>query len=245
MTRGVVEDEKFFAQKSNPVVRDQLIRDNLGLAKAIASKFLGLGEPLEDLEQEAIIGLIHAIDRFDAGRGAKFSTFAVPTIIGVLKRYFRDKCWVIKVPRWLQELGQQVTKAESVLSQELCRLPTILEIADRLKIDEERVLKAIVTRTLRPDSLDRIVYEEDGPVCLGDFLGYDDPGMEKYNGRDSDLLITLYEAINRLNERMRKILYCRIWLGMSQKETAREIGCSQMQVCRLEQSAKLIIRGLL
>lgn len=245
MTRVAVADENLFEQKSDLAIRDQLIRQHFGLARAIASKFRSLGEPIEDLEQEAVVGLIHAIDRFDITRGAKFSTFAIPTILGTLKRYFRDKCWVLKVPRRLQELEQQTIQAEEVLSQVLGRFPTVLEIADYLKVDEEQALKAIVIRSaFRPDSLDRIVYEENA-VTIGDLLGRDDPGMEEYEGRDSDLVITFFEAMDRLDEIRRKILHCRIWLGMTQDETAREIGCSQMNVSRLERSAKLKIRRLL
>jgi RNA polymerase sigma-B factor len=241
---AILADEGLFAKKSDPVIRDQLILKHVGLARVMAKKFLGLGESLEDLVQEATIGLIEAVDRFDETRGTKFSTFAIPTILGELRRYFRDKCWVVKVPRRFQELGQQINKAEPVLCQKLGRLPTILEIADHLEVDEEQVLKAIIIRNaFRIDSLGRIVYEENGAISLlGDSFRYDDPGMEKYNGRDSDLLIALYEAINKLNEKMREVLYCRIWLGMTQDETAEKIKCSQMQVSRLEKSAKLIIR---
>ena len=158
-------------------VRDELISSHLGLVTHIARKYANRGEPLDDLIQVGTIGLIKAIDRFAPEKGFEFSTFAMPTIIGEIKRYFRDKTWAVRVPRRLQELGAVVSKATTELSQQLDRSPTAQEIANHLKIELDDVVEAINANSAYSTlSLDT-AFDPDAP-SLGDRFGSIDDALE-------------------------------------------------------------------
>src|SRR5438270_11190866 len=132
-----------FARTRDRATRDELITAHMGLAEYLARRFTNRGEPLDDLLQVASLGLLKAVDRFDPGRGLEFSTYATPTIVGELKRHFRDQGWAVRVPRRVQELHLRLGKVVSTLPQDLGRSPTIGEIAERAGASEAEVLEAM------------------------------------------------------------------------------------------------------
>jgi len=209
------------------VVRDELISSHLGLVTHIARKYANRGEPLDDLIQVGTIGLIKAIDRFAPEKGFEFSTFAMPTIVGEIKRYFRDKTWAVRVPRRLQELGASVSKAVTQLSQQLDRAPTVQEIADYLKIELDDVVEALNANSAYSTvSLDT-AFDPDAPT-LGDRFGSIDEALEGVEYRES-----LKPLLLALPEREKDILVMRFFENKSQTEIARTLGISQMHVSRI------------
>jgi RNA polymerase sigma-B factor len=212
-------------------IRDKLVETHLGLAEYLARRFDRRGEPLDDLVQVASLALIKAVDRFDPERGLEFSTFAVPTIVGELKRHFRDKSWAVRVPRRLQELHLRLGPAVSELTHELGRSPTIPEIADRLATTTEDVLEAMEAgRAYRSSSLDATVGGEDGEpaVPLSARIGDADANMVLVDDHSQ-----LASLIRDLPERERTILVLRFYDGLTQSQIAERIGISQMHVSRL------------
>mgnify|MGYP000432106459 FL=1 len=208
-------------------LRDELISDHLGLVTHVARKFANRGEPLDDLIQVGTIGLIKAIDRFEPDKGFEFSTFAMPTIVGEIKRYFRDKTWAVRVPRRLQELGASVTKAVTELSQQLDRSPTVQEIADHLKLELDDVVEAINANSAYSTvSLDT-AFDPEAP-SLGDRFGSVDEALEGVEYRES-----LKPLLLALPEREKDILVMRFFENRSQTEIARTLGISQMHVSRI------------
>jgi RNA polymerase sigma-B factor len=208
-------------------LRDELISDHLGLAIALARRFSGRGEAVEDLEQIATLGLLKAVDRFEPERGLAFSTFATPTIAGEIKRHFRDKSWSVRVPRALQELGLRLTAMVGELTNELGRSPTVAELAQHLEVEPEAVLEAMeANRAFGTQSLDAHLPGDDR--SLGDTIGGEEPGLEDVEHRMvvSDLLATL-------PEREQTILRLRFFDGLTQTEIATRVGISQMHVSRL------------
>lgn len=208
--------------------RDDLTRLYLPLAEYLARRFVGRGEPVEDLVQVASIGLLKAIDRYDAGRGIRFTTYAIPTIVGELKRYFRDSCWAIRVPRRVQEIGLRLRETVSTLNQELGRSPTMNEIAARLGVTAEHVLEAIdATHCYTVGSLEATTFSGDESP-LADRLGALDGDMERLEHWASvEPLVKAYPP------RERRILSLRFASGLTQTEIAAQIGISQMHVSRL------------
>ncbi|MBB5907074.1 RNA polymerase sigma-B factor [Actinoalloteichus hymeniacidonis] len=205
-------------------VRDALVARHLQLATNLARKFDRRGEPLEDLVQVATVGLINAVDRFDPAKGFDFLSFAVPTIMGELRRHFRDSAWSVRVPRRLKELSSSVIGARAELTQRLGRTPKPSEIADHLDISREEVFEALVASGGRQGtSLDRLL--EDSPNTE---FGAEDPEMTEVDNRR-----LLHPLLNELTERDRKIVVLRFFGGMSQADIARRVGVSQMQVSRL------------
>lgn len=211
----------------DPSARDELVALFLPLSEYLARRFRGRGEQLDDLEQVASIGLIKAIDRFDSDRGVKFSTYATATIVGELKRHFRDKGWALRVPRRLQEISLKVSKVVSELSQELGRSPTVKEIARQTGLTEEEVLEGIDTvHAYSAISLDAPIDDDAGSTSME--LGAADETFEILEGWAS-----VAPAIKQLPPRERRILYLRFFQGMSQTQIANELGMSQMHVSRL------------
>jgi len=210
--------------------RDELITMYLNLVKYLASRFRNRGEPIDDLIQVGTIGLIKAIDRFDTDREVEFTTYATPTIVGELKRYFRDKGWAIKVPRRLQELSFRVNQAIDRLTQDLQRSPTILEIAEHLGVTTEEVLEALETS----EAYNFVSLENDRT-----FDGSDSFSILEYIGEDDQLLAvvddraTLAEALKYLTPQEQHVLYLRFFQGLTQTEIATTLGISQMQVSRM------------
>lgn len=210
--------------------RDQLVSLHMPLVEHCARRFLNRGEQLEDLVQVGTIGLIKAIDRFDLERGVEFSTYATPTILGEIKRHFRDKGWAIRVPRRLQELRMQIASVSGDLNQKLGRSPTPREIAERLGVTMEEVLEGIESANAY-STLSLDAGGDSGDGSLGSMLetmGSLDPMLEHVEIRES--IKPLLEA---LPEREKKILMLRFFGGMTQSQIAQEIGISQMHVSRL------------
>lgn len=219
--------DELFARLPDPAARDELAALYQPLAEYLARRFYGRGEPLEDLIQVASIGLIKAIDRFDTERGVKFSTYATATVVGELKRHFRDKGWALRVPRRLQEAGMSVGRAVTDLSQELGRAPTVKEIGRRTGLSEEEVLEAMETaQAYTASSLDAPTDEEG--ATEGERLGEEEEAFELLEGWTS-----VAPAIRELPRRERTILYLRFFRGLTQTQIAEELGISQMHVSRL------------
>lgn len=208
--------------------RDELVRLHLPLVDHCARRFMNRGEPFDDLVQVGTIGLIKSVDRFELERGVEFSTYATPTIIGEIKRHFRDKGWAIRVPRRLQELRISINGVTGELSQTLGRSPTPGEIAERLDCTVEEVLEGIESAnaysTLSLDAGD----SEDGPGPMLATMGHYDLALENVEVRES--VKPLLEA---LPDREKHILLLRFFKGMTQSQIAEEIGVSQMHVSRL------------
>jgi len=232
-----------YARSRDPRLRAQLVLCHQRLVRSIVTRFLGTGESLDDLIQVGNIGLINALDRYDPGQGTRFSTYATPTILGEVKRYFRDKTSAIKVPRWLQELNQSVRKSAQALTQELGRSPTVAEIAARLKVSEEDVAAAMecgeATNLLSLDThLDPS--SSNDTASLLDLVGRQDGALT-----DFEAFGDLRKAIDSLNEREREVISLRFFEEMSQAKIAQLLNISQMHVSRLQQRALRNLRTLL
>ncbi|MEV4283665.1 RNA polymerase sigma factor SigF [Actinoplanes xinjiangensis] len=209
-------------------VRDRAIEAWMPLARHLANRYAGRGEPADDLHQVAVLGLIKAVDRFDAERGIEFAGFAIPTIVGELKRHFRDRTWSVRVPRRLQELRLAITGANSDLTHTLGRAPTVADIAAHLGISEEDVLEGLEgARAYNSTSLSTPA-NADGSLSLGDTLGGEDSAFEL-----AELRIALGPAVAALDEREQKIISLRFYGNLTQSEIAEQIGVSQMHVSRL------------
>jgi RNA polymerase sigma-B factor len=212
------------------VARDGLVHLHLPLVEHCARRFRNRGEPFEDLVQVGTIGLIKSIDRFDSDRGVEFSTYATPTIIGEIKRYFRDKGWAIRVPRRLQELRMQIGTASAELTQSLGRSPTPRELAETIGCTMEEIVEGIESSnaysTLSLDASDD--NDDGGAATMLDALGVDDENLEHVEIRES-----IKPLLDRLEPREKKILLLRFFKNMTQSQIAEEIGVSQMHVSRL------------
>ncbi|MFD5497175.1 RNA polymerase sigma factor SigF [Streptomyces sp. NPDC001812] len=210
-------------------VRNTLVELNLALVKFAASRFRSRSEPMEDIIQVGTIGLIKAIDRFELSRGVEFPTFAMPTIIGEIKRFFRDTSWSVRVPRRLQELRLDLAKAGDELAQRLDRSPTVAELAERLGISKDEVVEGMAaSNAYTASSLDAQPEENDIEGALADRIGYEDHGLEGIEYVES-----LKPLIAELPPRDRTILSLRFVAGMTQSEIGEELGISQMHVSRL------------
>ncbi|MFI6691915.1 RNA polymerase sigma factor SigF [Streptomyces sp. NPDC050433] len=210
-------------------VRNTLVELNLALVKFAASRFRSRSEPMEDIIQVGTIGLIKAIDRFELSRGVEFPTFAMPTIVGEIKRFFRDTSWSVRVPRRLQELRLELAKAGDELSQLLDRAPTVTELADRLGITTDEVAEGMAaSNAYTASSLDAQPEDDDTEGALSDRIGYEDHGLEGIEYVES-----LKPLIAGLPTRDRTILSLRFVANMTQSEIGEELGISQMHVSRL------------
>jgi RNA polymerase sigma-B factor len=218
-----------FGRMPDPGAREELVVAYRALAEYLARRFAGRGEPLDDLIQVASIGLLKAIDRFDLGRGVKFSTYATPTIVGELKRHFRDRGWAMRIPRRLQEIGLQLRSAVPALSQDLGRSPTISEIADRTGLTIEEVLEGMdAVHAYSLASLDAPANEDDERGRTLRAIGVEDETLELLEAWAS-----VAPHLRELPDRERRILYLRFIRGMTQSQVADELGISQMHVSRL------------
>ncbi|MFD8762961.1 RNA polymerase sigma factor SigF [Streptomyces mirabilis] len=209
-------------------VRGALIEANLPLVRYAAARFRSRNEPMEDVVQVGTIGLINAIDRFDPDRGVQFPTFAMPTVVGEIKRYFRDNVRTVHVPRRLHELWVQVNSATEDLTTAFGRSPSTAEIAERLRITEEEVLSCIEAgRSYHATSLEA-AQEGDGLPGLLDRLGYEDPALDGVEHRD-----LVRHLLVQLPEREQRILLLRYYSNLTQSQISAELGVSQMHVSRL------------
>jgi RNA polymerase sigma-B factor len=222
-------------------VRDQVIEAWLPLANHLANRFAGRGEPFDDLAQTATVGLIKAVDKFDSERGVEFAAYAIPTIIGEIKRHFRDRTWDIRVPRRLQELRLSISEATSTLLQSLGRSPTVADLAGHLGISEEAVLEGLEgARAYNAVSLSTPTSDGDRATELGDLLGSDDAEFEL-----AELRVALGPALATLDKREQRILTLRFYGNLTQSQIAEQIGVSQMHVSRLLARALAKLRGQL
>jgi RNA polymerase sigma-B factor len=210
--------------------RDELVQRFLPLARKLARRYNGAREPFDDLLQVASLGLVKAVDRYDLERGTAFSSFAVPTILGELKRYFRDLGWAVHVPRGAQELAVKVEEAQQRLSTRTGHAPTVHELAQFLEIEVEDVLDALETaRAHHASSLD--APHDDGEGESGsvvDSFGAEDPALLLADDR-----VTVDEAARQLSEREREVLRLRFVEDLTQTQIAARVGVSQMQISRI------------
>lgn len=218
-----------FDQRDEPGVRDELIECFLPLAESLARRYQHSGQPLDDLVQVASIGLLKAVDRFDSGRGVSFESYAIPTILGELKRYHRDQGWSVRMPRRLQEHTLLIKDAVPLLSQELGRSPTISEIAGHAQLSEEEVLEAMDAQDAYATiSLDAPIDDGSDSTSLSDRLTTDSEEFEI-----AEEWAEFEPHLNALPERERRIIVLRFFRDWTQSQIADELGISQMHVSRL------------
>jgi RNA polymerase sigma-B factor len=239
---GATRDELIFndyLRETNPrrkaQLRDKLVAAHTNLVRFLVKKFANRGELIDDLISVGIIGLIHAIDRFDPSRGIRFATFATPTIVGEIKRHFRDRGWAIKVPRRLQEINLASNRAVETLTRKLNRPPTAQEVADHIGVSLEDTLEGMeLGHMYELISLDGELSndDDDGHSRLEDYIGQEDSAFEEYMNRTH-----ISEAINRLSPREKRVIMMRFFNGKSQTDVAKEMNISQMHVSRLQHKA--------
>jgi RNA polymerase sigma-B factor len=219
--------------------RDELTRRLIPLARQLALRYQRKSEPLEDLIQVANMALVKAIDRFDPARGTALSTYAVPTILGELRRYFRDSGWSVHVGRQLQERTLLVERASQRLGSRLGRSPSVTELAGELDLSHEEIVEALdASSAYQTASLDERLFEDDGSgSALVDTLGSEDDGFELVEDRSA-----AQSAMRALDDRARQILHMRFEADMTQSQIAAELGVSQMHVSRLLRSALATLR---
>ncbi|MEU4222160.1 SigB/SigF/SigG family RNA polymerase sigma factor [Actinoplanes sp. NPDC026623] len=221
---------------SRPGLRARVIEAWLPLAGHLASRYAGRGEPDDDLLQTAVVGLIKAIDKFDPGLGTDFPGYAIPTVIGEIKRHFRDRTWAVRMPRRLRELSLAVTAATGDLTHRLCRSPTVAEIAAHLEITEEEVLEGL--EGARAQDAASLSVRVPGAGFPGEHLGVEERGYELAEAR-----VALGPALASLDERGQRILTLRFYGNLTQTEIAEQVGISQMHVSRLIGRALVKLRG--
>ncbi|GGN68878.1 RNA polymerase sigma factor SigF [Nocardia rhizosphaerihabitans] len=214
---------------AHAVARDALINRCIPLADHIARKFSGRGEPFDDLSQVARVGLVHAVDRFDLSRGSNFLSFAVPTIMGEVRRYFRDNTWAMRVPRRVKETHLRIGAAVDQLSQRLGRSPTAKEIAAELDVDPDEVTQAVIAgNAYQPTSIDAASVGRDSDASLLDTLGEEESQFDRV-----EEYIAVRPLLAGLPERERRILTMRFFESMTQTQIASQLGISQMHVSRI------------
>ncbi len=228
-----------FAESRDPAIREELIKRNMPFAKRLALRYRGASESFDDLLQVANLGLLNAVDRFDPERGIPFTAFASPTILGELKRHFRDRVWTVRVPRGLHDRMAEVDKAITELTKELQRSPSVGEIAEILELEQTDVLEVLeANHNRRPLSLYRPAGGEDSDEAPpSEWVGSEDERFELVEGR-----IALDAALPYLEERERVVLRLRFVEDMTQSQIAEHIGHSQMHVSRILRRALTRIR---
>lgn len=221
-----------FKETNNFRIREILIERHLFIAEILSKKYANRGIDYDDIYQVACVGLIYAIDRYDVSKGFEFSSFATPTIIGEIKKYFRDKGWTIRVPRRIQELSKRINNAKVTLSQQLQRVPTVADIANYLNSTEEEILEAMeASKVYTPQSLD-LTYDsnnDDRDVNLADLIGEEDAYFSKIENNDF-----LLRAMEKLNDMEKKVLVDRYFNKKTQVSIAKDLNISQMTVSRVE-----------
>jgi RNA polymerase sigma-B factor len=213
-------------------LRDRLVEEHAELALRCARRFANRGEPLDDLTQVAMFGLLKAVERFEPGYGTPFGGFATPTIVGELRRHFRDRTWAVRVPRRTKDLHVRIPGVIEMLSHEYGRRPTVAEIAESLKVDEEEVLETLEAgAAYRSASLD-VLIDQQSPVD-------ESSGMAEH----SDDHGVIMQLMKTLPTRERRIVYLRFFEELSQSEIADRLGISQVHVSRLLRSSLSSMRG--
>lgn len=230
-----------YRETGDPELRNRLIEEHLDLAEHAVRRYRGRSVAEDDLRQVARLGVVHAVERFDPGRGFAFSTFASRTIEGEVKRYFRDRTWSVRPPRRSQELYLRVRRGQEDLTHELGRSPRVPELADHLGLDTDDVLEGLEAATAyRSTSIDHPGHDEDddGAVATDRSLSTDEGGYEQ-----AELAVWLERATAHLDERERAILEMRFVRGMTQPEIAAEVGVSQSYLSRLLRRTLADLRG--
>jgi RNA polymerase sigma-B factor len=231
------DSDELFAQyrrTGERPVRNRLVERHRSLAVLLARRFAGRGEPLDDLVQVAAVGLLKAVERFDPARGVAFSSFATPTILGELKRHFRDHTWAVRVPRRSQELHLEVREAASRLAQDLGHAPTVREIADDLQRTTDEVLEGLEAAGVYRSAPLSAPTGDDSPG-LEDRLAAEDPGLAEEQ-------VLVRELVDSLPEREQEIVRLRFFEDLTQNEIADRLGISQMHVSRLLRKCLLELR---
>jgi len=218
--------------------RDRALVELMPLVRALASRYAGRGEPLEDLVQVGSIGLIKAVDRFDIDRGVDFPSYAVPTIVGEIRRHFRDKTWAMHVPRRLKELSLRLSRTLDQLTTELGRSPTIAELAAAAGVEEEEAIEALDSMNAYSTRSLSAPFDDDSDDSLSEKLGRDESGYTDVE--DGTIVAAGMEA---LDERERRIVELRFFHELTQSQIASEVGISQMHVSRLLRRALTTMRG--
>lgn len=222
-----------YAKTKDQNLRNELIEKNLYIAEILSKKFVNKGIDYDDIFQIASLGLILAVERYDPSRGFKFSSFATPTILGEIKRYFRDKGWTIKVPRRVQENVKKVKDAYHHLTQVNGEVPTVKEIAEYLGIDTDDVLLAMdAGKVYTPQSIDYEVGTDEKKTALSDLIGDDDQSFKEFEDREQ-----LDSWMKNLSKTEKEIVKKRFFEQKTQLEIAGEMGLSQMSVSRIEKKA--------
>ncbi len=219
-----------FKEEGDMDAREQLVMSHMNLVRFLANKFKNRGEPIDDLIQVGYLGLLKAIDRFDPSRGLEFTTYATPTILGEIKRHFRDKGWSVRVPRRLQELSAKVNQTTDLLTNQLQRSPKVEEIADYLGVTVDEVLEAMESSS----AYSSVPLEgssnndaDDAPSII-DRYATEDSALEFTDDR-----LVIEEALKDFSPREREVIEMRFLKGMTQIEIANKLGISQVQVSRL------------
>jgi len=231
---GIETKELFLIYRDNRdiEIRNELINRHMYITEILSKKFINKGIDYEDIYQVASLGLIYAIERFDIDKGFEFSSFATPTIIGEIKKYFRDKGWSVRVPRRIQELSKKINIAKAKLQQDLQRIPKVCDIAEYLNVTEEEVIEAMeASQVYTPKSLD-ITYDSSGDdkdIQLQDIIGKDDKYFDTIENRDF-----INMCMKKLNEVEIKIVNDRFFDNKTQIQVADELNVSQMTVSRME-----------
>ena len=238
------EDQELFtryADQHDPIDRDLLVERFMPLARSLASRYLRRDEPFDDIFQVACLGLLKAIDGFDVSRGRAFSSYAVPTIVGEIKRHYRDRTWMVHVPRDLQDLTLSVDRTAQQLERELLRKPTVPEIAEKLEVSDEDVLEALqASRAHRVASLDAPVRDEEDPAStVGERIGMPEPGF-----RHAEQRAVLSRLMTALSPRDRLVLRLRYEEDLTQEQIGQRVGISQMQVSRVLRQCIVKLRGV-
>ena len=238
MERGVDALLIAYHREGDREARERALVELMPLVRALASRYAGRGEPLEDLVQVGALGLVKAVDRFDVDRGVEFSSYAVPTIVGEIRRHFRDKAWAMHVPRRIKELSVRLARVLDELTNELGRSPTVPELAEAAGAEEEDVIDALDSAHAYSTRSLHAPFEEGGDDSLAEKLGEEEVGYRDVE--DGSVVAT---GLDALDERERRIVELRFFQEMTQSQIAAEIGISQMHVSRLLRRALVKMRG--
>ncbi len=221
--------------------QEAVLEQHLPLVRALASRYTGRGEPLEDLVQVGSIGLVLALKRFDPERGVPFKSFAIPTIVGEIRRHFRDRAWALHVPRGLKELSLRLTRTVEQLTAELGRSPTVRELAEAVDVGEDEIVDALdIANAYSTRSLHEAQFDDGGEESYREILGHPDPGYAEVEES-----AVVEAGLVALDPRSRRIVELRFFDGRTQSEIAAELGISQMHVSRLLRHSLELMRGRL
>lgn len=223
---------KLLRDKKDYAAREELIKRHIYIAEILSKKYINKGIDYDDIFQVACVGLVYSVDRFDIDRGFKFSSFATPTIVGEIKKHFRDKGWTIRVPRRIQELSKKITIAKEKLHKENARVPTVKDLSDYLQVSEEEIIETIeASKVYTPKSLDLELesISDDKDVRLMDIIGKEDDVFEEIGNVDF-----IEKVLIKLNPVEKKIIKDRFFDLKTQISVAKDLGVSQMTVSRIE-----------